>query len=1100
MRRRVPNDASISLRVLRLVLLATLASAAPVRAAPDPIVLDDFEQLDRWSVTASEGSSAWILPDTGHTGMGMHIGFDLHPANGFLIVRKAFSIPLPENYAFTFQMRGEALPNDFEFKIVGSRQDNVWWRRLRGFQFKDEWQQMTIRKSRLEHAWGTASGSGPEHTAAIELAIKAGQGGRGSVWIDELYFEERDPVAPSASPPRAEASSFVPGLEPERVLDQDPTTVWKSQPSEGEEWLQLDLGQNRDYGGLAIDWDPEDYAKEYEVRVSNDGTEWSTSRTSMSSNGGRDYVYMPEGESRFIRLQLLSSSRGKGYGIESLTLEPLSFSSSPNRFFETIAGESARGFFPKWLYGVQSYWTVVGVDADDKEGLLNEEGMLEVDQGAFSVEPFLYTDGHLVTWNDVRTRRELAEGDLPIPTVTWETDGLTLAVTALATGRPQASTLLSRYRITNRGGKTIGGRLFLAVRPFQVLPPWQTLNITGGVSRIDHVVLDGGVVRVNESRPLLPLTPPSAFGATAFDDGPITEFLAAGKVPPEQSVFDPLGFASAALQYDFELAPGKTRDVVVAAPLHDPYLTNAALLEGRGEESFFDERLDEVTRYWREATSRVQIGLPPSAEKIARSVNSTLAYILINRDGPAIQPGSRNYARSWIRDGAVTAAALLEMGHTEEVRDYLRWFAGYQFADGKIPCCVDWRGSDPVSEHDSHGEFIYTVMEYYRFTRDVGFLYEMWPHVVRAVEYMAKLRAARLTEEYRTPEAIAFYGLLPESISHEGYSSQAVHSYWDDFFALRGFKDAVDLAVVMGDDERASRFAELRDAFRRDLYTSIGLSMTRHRIDFIPGSAELGDFDPTSTAIALAPGGELANLPEPALRRTFDKYYEDFRRRVEGRANGEAYTAYELRTVGALVRLGERDRALEILRFMVADQRPPEWNQWPEISWLDPTVPKFVGDMPHTWIGSGFIRSVRDMLAYEREGDRSLVLAAGVPPEWVREKPGVSVKRLPTHYGILSYTMRADDSGALHVRLSGDLSVPPGGIVIVSPMAEPILSATVNGAPVVGDGAEGVTVREFPAEVVMKFGSGGVEEEGQAAGAANEDGDGANLAVGVGGQ
>jgi hypothetical protein len=498
-------------------------------------------------------------------------------------------------------------------------------------------------------------------------------------------------------------------------------------------------------------------------------------------------------------------------------------------------------------------------------------------------------------------------------------------------------------------------------------------------------------------------------------------------------------------------------------------------------------------------TGRVEIGLPASAEKIRRSIHSNLAYILINRDGAAIQPGSRNYARSWIRDGAVTATALLEMGCTQEVREFLRWFARHQFADGKVPCCVDWRGADPVSEHDSHGELIYAVMQYYRFTRDVGFLYEMWPHVVRAVDYMAGLRQKRLTDEYQKPDTLAFYGLLPESISHEGYSSQAVHSYWDNFFALRGLKDAAEMAVVLGEDERARQFAELRDAFRRDLYASIGQTMARHRIDFIPGSVELGDFDPTSTAIALAPGGEGAHLPQAALRRTFERYYDDFRQRAEGRSTGAAYTAYELRNVGALVRLGERDRALEILRFMLGDQRPPQWNEWPEISWLDAQAPKFIGDMPHTWIGSHFIRSVRDMLAYEREEDRSLVVAAGVPPEWVSEEPGLSVKRLPTHFGILNYGMRLDGSGRLRVRLSGDLNVPPGGIEIHSPMAGPIHSASVNGVPIFGAGPDTVTLREFPAEVVIELGFGEGRARSQEAGSTKHEQEGLGLGA-VGGE
>jgi hypothetical protein len=300
------------------------------------------------------------------------------------------------------------------------------------------------------------------------------------------------------------------------------------------------------------------------------------------------------------------------------------------------------------------------------------------------------------------------------------------------------------------------------------------------------------------------------------------------------------------------------------------------------------------------------------------------------------------------------------------------------------------------------------------------------------------------------------------------------------------------MAVVLADDERARRFAELRDAFRRDLYASIGLSMSRHGIDFIPGSVELGDFDPTSTAIALVPGGELPNLPEAALRRTFERYYEDFRRRVDGGGNGEAYTAYELRSVAALVRLGERRRALEILRFILDDQRPPEWNQWPEISWLDPAAPKFIGDMPHTWVASGFIRSVRDMLAYESEHDRSLILAAGVPPEWITEPPGIAVKRLPTHFGILNYSMHRDGAGAIRVRLSGDLNVPPGGIEIHSPLPGPIRAATANGVALSALGFDRVVVREFPAEVVIEI-QGGSRE----AGGGRQENDGADLKAGL---
>ena len=40
--------------------------------------------------------------------------------------------------------------------------------------------------------------------------------------------------------------------------------------------------------------------------------------------------------------------------------------------------------------------------------------------------------------------------------------------------------------------------------------------------------------------------------------------------------------------------------------------------------------------------------------------------------------------------------AMLTAYADTDVRDYIRWFAPYQFADGKIPCCVDEHGATPV--------------------------------------------------------------------------------------------------------------------------------------------------------------------------------------------------------------------------------------------------------------------------------------------------------------------------------------------------------------------------------------------------------------------
>ncbi|MFO1371586.1 MAG: discoidin domain-containing protein [Candidatus Competibacteraceae bacterium] len=1054
------------------------ASTSAVPSEPPNIrktvLLDDFEDLSGWSAATSPSARLEIAQDAGRTGRGMRLDFEFQDGAGYVIARKAFHIRLPENYAFHFHARGDAPASDTEFKLVDPRQ-NVWWFKQSEYAFLSDWQQITVKKRHFTRAWGPG---GPlEEVAVIEFAILPGVKSKGSVWIDELTFEEREPAHTDTVPPKVTASTSLDNFPPEAVFNGDLATRWQSGALSEDQWLLLDFRTPREYGGLVIDWDPDDYATDYQVQNSDDGEDWKVVYTVRAGNNKRHYIYLPDMESRYLRLALQRSSRKHGYGISRIQVQPYAFSSSPNQFFEAIARDAPRGFYPRYFQGEQSYWTVIGVDSDDKEALLNTDGMLEADKGGFSIEPFLFTGNQMLTWADVETTQELANGYLPIPTVRWQHENFWLSITAFAVGKPKDSTLYARYRLENLSNEARHITLFLAVRPFQVNPPWQSLNMTGGVSRIRTLEYTDAnrTVWINRddksaAKAIIALNAPDRFRAAAFDQGRITDYLAEHRLPEQTRVSDAFGYASGAFEYGWDLRPGEAREVYLRIPFHIADAAPAVPVALTEAETAAQPKLllEQTIRDWETRLDRVVLALPPAAQRLTNTLKSNLAYILINRDGPAIQPGSRTYARSWIRDGALTSAALLAMGYVEEVRQFLQWYAPYQFPDGKIPCCVDQRGADPVDEHDSHGEFIYAVMEYYRYTHDVGFLREMWPYVVKAVGYIDSLRQQRLTDIYRTPEFCMYCGLVPQSISHEGYSSHPQHSYWDNFFILRGLKDAATMAVILGEDEPAGRLAAIRDAFRKDLYASILETIKQRQIDFIPGSVELGDFDPTATTIAVDPGGELVWLPQPALDRTFERYDEFFRKR---RASGSwtGYTPYELRVVGTMIRLGFRDRALDELTFFLEGQRPAAWNHWAEVVWRDPKTPRFIGDMPHTWVGSDYIRSVRNLFVYEREADQALVIGAGIPAAWVMSPEGVTVKRLPTYHGTLHYQMSMSSPNTLHVKLAGDITVPPGRIILHSPLERPLRSVTVNGQAVTTFTTATVTLEQFPAEVEMQY-------------------------------
>jgi hypothetical protein len=231
---------------------------------------------------------------------------------------------------------------------------------------------------------------------------------------------------------------------------------------------------------------------------------------------------------------------------------------------------------------------------------------------------------------------------------------------------------------------------------------------------------------------------------------------------------------------------------------------------------------------------------------------------------------------------------------------------------------------------------------------------------------------------------------------------------------------------------------------------------------------EWADFDPAATATAIATTDAGQCLPPGALAWTFDEYMSGVHRRRRGEIDWNNYSAYEIRILGALVRLGRRDDAHELLEYFLADRRPRPWNQWPEISWRDPRSPGHLGDVPHAWIGAEYVLALLGMLAYERPADRALVLAAGVSDAWL-DAGEVAIEGLPTWWGPLGYALRRTGPGALRLDLSAGLRLPPGGIVVQPPLPRPLTRVELDGAPIAGYDADGVTLRRSPAIVVMRF-------------------------------
>jgi hypothetical protein len=1026
-------------RLMTATLVAALAHAhAPAAAQAASLrteVLDDFRDASAWHAAGSDQVRSTLRRDTDGS---LCLDYDFRGVSGYAVMRRTLPVQWPAHFDLVVRLKGRGAVNDLQVKFVDATGDNVWWMNRPNATLPTVLTDVKIRRRHIDFAWGPVTDRTLRGTKDIEFVVAAGRdGGRGSLCVSSLTLVERAPDPATWPDPRETASAGA---------------------------LHVDWQLPREFNGLALRWPAAQRNElDYDVHASDDGRRWRLLRRVRGSDGGLDALHTPESEARHLRVRVLRGSGTPGVALRSPAVKVELRSPAQWQNFNAVLAELAtdapKGDVPRAFVGEQNYWTLVGVDGGgERSALMSEDGALEVGRAGFSVEPaVLLEDGEPATWARVALEHTLREGHLPLPAVHWRHAAFTLDVQAAADGPREAPQLLARYRLRNAGDRTRTFTLVLAVRPWQVNPPQQFLSTPGGASPVATLRRTAQGVSVN-GRLLRPTTAPDRVTALPFDGG--LSLAALQAAPGLEQLNDPQRHASAALQYRVTLAPNAEAVIGWTAPL------GAAAGRGRSAAAAtnaeLDARMDQAAAQWRERLNRVRLRLPNDAQAVADTLRTSLAHMLLSRDGPALRPATRAYARTWVRDGAMMVAALLRLGEVDASREFVDWFAGHIFDSGKVPCCVDQRGADPIAENDSHGQYLYAVAELWRHTRDRAFLERHWPRVQRVVAYQESLRQSERGAANRDAQRAHLFGLMPPSISHEGYSDKPAYSYWDDFWALRGYKDAVVIARALGREEQAAAWSAWRDEFERELARSIEATAQRHSIGFIAGAADRGDFDATSTTMAMDPAQ--AAVPSTLLTATFERYWQETITRAEGQREWKDLTPYELRNVGALVRLGRPQRAHAVLNWFFGHRRPAAWNQWAEVVLPNARTVRFLGDMPHAWVSSDYIRSALDLFAYDRESDSTLVLGAGIDPRWRRES--IEVQGLSTPYGRLDFRL-APAPGGWTLEVTSRLDGLRGGLRLAWPGDGPLPRATLAGRPVAWQGRE-LPIPSSPALVQLQ--------------------------------
>ena len=447
------------------------------------------------------------------------------------------------------------------------------------------------------------------------------------------------------------------------------------------------------------------------------------------------------------------------------------------------------------------------------------------------------------------------------------------------------------------------------------------------------------------------------------------------------------------------IPPGGTAEIVFSFARHGHE-------GGAPEAAEFDAAEREAGGRWSALPLPLGVIKIPDA-RVQALIDASVRNIYQARDikngQPAFHVGPTCYRQLWIVDGAFLLETAALLGRADEARAGLDYILGFQEADGGFQLKARyWKET---------GIVLWTVARHAILTADREWLRSVWPQVVRAADFIVRLRTF---EDAGTPGSpvhrLAPYGDIDGGISNMN-PDEKLPEFSNAYWLLTGLKAAADAADWLGETAQAGAWrAEFDDYFATFRKAAAGLiRCDAHGNEYLPvrvGANDSPQKGQWAFCHAVHPGG-VFDPDDPFVRGMLAMLEAT---KVEGLVFDTGWMTDGLWTyfasfVGhARLWRGDAAGALADLEAM-ADHASPMFV-WREEQKPAGCGDEEVGDMPHNWASAEFVRLAFHLVALERRDE--LHLFEGVPPRWLRAGDAVEVRGAGTAFGPLTASLRRE--------------------------------------------------------------------------------------------
>jgi hypothetical protein len=623
-------------------------------------------------------------------------------------------------------------------------------------------------------------------------------------------------------------------------------------------------------------------------------------------------------------------------------------------------------------------WTILGFPENYEKGVIDEKGLISPRYNYPSLDIFIKKDDKFYFPSKEKIKQKIDTKNSLI-TTSYKCDEFEYSLNSFSSGRDFGIYLKFNLKPKNEGNY----KIYFLVRPFnpESFIPVKDIEFKG-----ENLYVNGKIF-------LIPLS--ENFNKIIFkEESDILDY----RLENKDYSTSKYGMLTGGIYYEFNLKD-QEKEIDIFLPQEDFYKVN----------NFYEALNFNLRFYEKEREEELKIEVPD--ERINEIFNANKIYLksLISKD--IITPGPLTYKKFWFRDSAYMISALSKIGDFNRSRKLIKEFLKKQRKDGYF---ISQNG-----EWDSNGEALFTIGEYYRFSKDKNFIKEIYNSICRGADWIDKKR-----KKYKES-----MGLLPPGFSAEHFGPNDLY-YYDDYFGLRGILDSSILSKEIEDFKNEEKYLSLYEDFMKDVRKAIDDDQRRLNKKIVVGAYGRNiDASMIATFTSIFPlrlplltKEEILNTYQVIKNRFFEKgcFYQNITH-----SGINLYLTLEI--ANSLLYLGENEEArilfTNVSKLLKSTYTGPEG--------INPkTLGGCEGDGHHGWLVAELIHYIRNSILYENEND--LILLSGSYSDWFEDKKTISFINGPTFFGKISFFVKIDKN-LINIEFLNDLNENIQNIILDLP-------------------------------------------------------------------